>query len=116
MNQIERLAQEALGAVQSTARQGRREYGDEQFVRGFKAAAGISLRRVEEKLDAFQEQMKAAKIPKADLPVYAALVDLKSEFEAEYDRFWRNTDVDWRPTRPVVTGVVRRRTDPLSEE
>ncbi len=39
---------------------------------------------------------------------YAHLDEVKSEIEADCDRYWRGSGVDWRPPKPVAKAVIRR--------
>ncbi|MFD1375462.1 hypothetical protein ACFQ4U_03755 [Micrococcus antarcticus] len=75
---------------------------------GFTRAASMTLRLIQEKLAVFQKQMKGPGLNKGEQAVYAQLSELKSEIEAEYDRYWQGTGVDWRPSKPVVKGVIRK--------
>lgn len=84
------------------------EHGDFKFQRGFTSAAGIALRSIQTKLDDFREQMKASGLSPAEQAIYAHLDELRSEIEADCDRYWRGTGVDWRPLKPVARGAVRR--------
>lgn len=97
-----------MDTVRDSAREAIGEHGDFKFRRGFTSAAGITERCIQRKLDDFREQMKGTGLSQAEQVVYAHLDELKSEIEAECDRFWRGTGVDWRPLKPVAKGVVRR--------
>ena len=46
---------------------------------------------------------------------YAQLDELKSEIEAECDRYWRGSGIDWRPLKPVAKGVVKRADESQSD-
>ena len=111
-NRMQQVSQFALDAVRESARQARSDHGDDQHRKGFTSSAGIALRRIQEKLDAFREQMKGAGLTKAEQAVYAQLEELKSEIEADYDRYWRGSDIDWRPPKPVAKGVIRPAEEP----
>ena len=100
-----------MGSVRDSARQAMSEHGDFKFQRGFASAAGISLRRIQAKLDDFRQQMKDAGLSRAEQAVYAHLDELKSEIEAECDRFWHGSGVDWRPLKPVAKAVMRQTDD-----
>jgi hypothetical protein len=103
-----------MDAVRDSAQHPMGEHGDAQFQRGFTAAAGIAQRRVQEKLDGLREQMKGAGLSPAEQAVYAHLDELKSEIEAECDRYWRGSGVDWRPLKPVAKAVRRQVDEPKS--
>lgn len=113
-NRMQQVGQFALDTVRESARQTMNNHGDDRYRAGFTRAAGITLRRVQEKLDAFREQMKGAGLTKAEQTVYAQLEELKSEVEADYDRYWRDSGVDWRPPTPMAKGTVRRREESKS--
>lgn len=116
MNEIQRLAQKALGAVQNSTQQERRAYGDERYLKGFTSAADISLRCIEKKLDTFKEQMKGGSLSKPEQAVNAGLIDLKSEIEAECRRFWHSSGIDWHPSTPIAKRVVRPDNEATSDE
>lgn len=83
-------------------------HGDARFERGFSAAAGIALRQIQKRLDDLREQMKGKGLSQAEQAFYAHLDELKSEIEADCDRYWRGSGVDWRPPKPVAKAVIRR--------
>jgi hypothetical protein len=103
-------------AVREGARQRLSEHGDDKFRRGFSNAAGLALRRIQEKIDAFKEQMKGPGLTKAEQAIYAQLDELKSEIEADCDRYWRGSGVDWRPPKQIAKRVVRRTDEPQLED
>jgi hypothetical protein len=105
---IRQASEFVMDTVHDSALQTRTEHGDFKFQRGFTSAAGITLRRVQAKLDDFREQMKGSGLSQAEQAIYAHLDELRSEIEADCDRYWRGTGVDWRPLKPVVKGAVRR--------
>ncbi len=111
---IRQAGQFVKDAVQDSARQTLRDYGDDSHRKGFAGAAGITLRRVQEKLDALKEQMRGQGLTKAEQAIYAQLDELKSEIEADYDRYWRGSGVDWRPPKPVARRAVRQTGEPHS--
>ncbi len=84
------------------------DHGDVRFARGFSSAAGIALRQIQKRLDDLREQMKGGGLSQAEQAFYAHLDELKSEVEADCDRFWRGTGVNWRPLKPVARGIIRR--------
>jgi hypothetical protein len=84
------------------------DHGDARFVGGFSAAAGIALRQIQKRLDDLREQMKGKGLSQAEQALYAHLDELKSEIEADCDRYWRGSGVDWRPLKPVAKAVIRR--------
>lgn len=71
--------------AQESARQVLSDHRDDGHIRGFTSAAGIALRRIQEKLDAYREQMKGPGLSKSEQANYAQLDELKSEIEAECD-------------------------------
>lgn len=105
---IRQATQYAVDAVRDSAQQRVIDQGDAQFQRGFTRAAGITQRRIQLKLDGFREQMKGSGLGPAEQAVYAHLDELKLDIEADCDRFWQGSGVDWRPRKPVAKGVVRR--------
>lgn len=92
------------------------DHHDDGRIRGFSSAAGIALLRIQEKLDAYREQMKGPGLSKSEQASYAQLDELKSEIEAEYDRYWRGSGIDWRPLKPVAKGTVRRPIESKSDD
>ena len=104
IHQVGRFMQDVL---QEPARQKLSDHGDEMLRRGFTQAAGISLRLVQEKLDALKEQMTGPGLSKVEQAIYANLDELKSELEAGFDRYWQGSDVNWRARKRVAKGVVR---------
>ncbi len=95
-------------ALNESARQARKEHEDAMHLRGFSSAAGIALGCIEEKLDGFKQQMKGPGLTKTEQAAYAQLDELKSEVEANLDRYWRGSGLEWRPPRPIAKGVRRR--------
>lgn len=102
--------------AQESARQVLSDHRDDGNIRGFTSAAGIALRRIQEKLDAYREQMKGPGLSKSEQANYAQLDELKSEIEAECDRYWRGSGIDWRPLKPVAKGVVKRADESQSDD
>lgn len=113
---IRRVSEFMRDAVQESARQTLSHHRDDGRRRGFTKAAGITLRRIHGKLDSLKEQMKGPGLTKAEQAIYAQLDELRSEIEADYDRYWQDSGVDWRPPKPAAKGVVRRSGDSQSEE
>lgn len=111
---IRQAGQIVVDAVRDSAQETMRDHGDERFQRGFTAAAGIALRQIQEKLDDLREQMKGAGLSQAEQAIYAHLDELKSEIEADCDRYWRGSDVHWRPMKPVAKLVIRQADEPES--
>ncbi|WP_248146297.1 hypothetical protein [Microbacterium aoyamense] len=111
---IRRVGEFVGDALQEGARQAKAEIRDSAHREGFTSAAGITLRRVEHELDALRKRMKGEgpKLTQADLAVYAELEELRADIEAEFDRYWRGSGIDWRPRKPVAQGVVRRVHEP----
>lgn len=103
-------------AAQESARQVLSDHHDSGQIRGFSSAAGIALRRIQEKLDTYREQMKGPGLSKSEQASYAQLDELKSEIEAEYDRYWRGSGIDWRPLTPVAKGIVKRASESQSDD
>lgn len=87
---------------------------DDMQLKGFTSAAGISLRRIQAKIDLFRERMNApgTSLTKAEQTVYSQLVELESEIEADFDHYWRRVGVDWRPRKPIAKAVIRRPASP----
>lgn len=111
---MRRAGQFVKDAVQDSARQTLDDHGDDSHRKGFTDAAGITLRHVQEKLDALKEQMRGQGLTKAEQAIYAQLDELKSEIEADYDGYWQGRGVDWRPPKPVAKRVVRQTGEPHS--
>ncbi|MBM7804184.1 hypothetical protein JOD57_000021 [Geodermatophilus bullaregiensis] len=112
-DRIREAGQFLKGTVRESARQTLHDHGDDEHRRGFTSAAGISLRRIHARIDALKEQMKGPGLTKAQQAIYAQLDELQSELEADYDRYWQGSGVDWRPLKPVAKGVVIRQTGEL---
>lgn len=98
--------------VQDAVKQTIRDQEDHKHQQGFTAAASISLHQIQAKLDLFKEQMRGPGLSKAEQMVYSQLEDLKTDLKAGFDRYWRHTDVDWRPAKPVAKGVVKQAGSP----
>ena len=111
---IQQAGQFVKDAVRDSARQARSDHGDAMYQRGFTSAAGIILRRIQERIDGFREQMKGPGLTKAEQAIYAQLDELKSEIEADCDRYWQGSGVDWRPLKPVAKAVIRQTGEPAS--
>lgn len=105
LRQASEFVMEAIGtSVRQTVAD--HEYVEHQ--RGFTSATGIALRLIQDKLDGFKEQMKGPGLGQTEQAVYAHLDELKSDIEADYDRYWRGNGVNWRPLKPVAKAVIRR--------
>ena len=107
-NQFQKAGEFLRDAAQESARQVLSDHHYEGYIRGFSRAAGIALHRIQEKLDAYREKMKGPGLSKSEQASYAQLDELRSEIEAEYDRYWRSSGIDWRPLKPVAKGIVKR--------
>ena len=97
-----------MDAARESLRQSMAEHGDARFQRGFTSAAGIALRQLDEKLEGFRGRMKSGELTSTEQAIYAHLDELKSEIEANCDRFWGDSGVDWRPLTPVARAVSSR--------
>lgn len=95
------------GAVRDSARQAMQGHGEAEFQKGFTCAAKFSLRLIQKKLEELRDQMKGPGLSQAEQAVYAHLDELKFEIEAEYDHFWHNHGIDWRPQKPLVKARMR---------
>ncbi|MBM2621832.1 hypothetical protein JIG36_40645 [Actinoplanes sp. LDG1-06] len=84
------------------------DHGDAHFARGFSAAADITLRQIQKRLNDLRGQMKGAGLSQAEQTFYAHLDELESEIVADCDRYWRGSGVDWRPLMPTAKAAVRR--------
>lgn len=104
---IRQAGQVVVDALRDSAQQTMNDHRDAGHLKGFTRAAGITLRRIQEKLDGFREQMKGAGLGQSEQAVYAHLDELKSEIEADCDRYWQGTGVDWRLPKPVAKAVIR---------
>ncbi|MGO4383397.1 hypothetical protein [Specibacter sp. RAF43] len=105
-----------MDTVQESARRTTSDHHDDGHREGFTRAAGITLRRIQEKLDVLKEQMRGTSLTKVEQAVYAELDDLKSEIEADFDRYWQGSGVEWRPLKPVVKKVIRQTGESQSED
>lgn len=112
---VQQAGEWVLGVVRDSAQQTMRDHGDVQFQRGFTRGADITLSRIQEKLDVLREQMKGAGLGKVEQAIYAHLDELKSEIEADCDRYWRGSGVDWRPSKPVAKALNHRAQSPEVE-
>jgi hypothetical protein len=101
-----------IDAVRDSAQQTMNDHGDSKYQRGFTRATGITLSHIQEKLDGFREQMKGSGLGQTEQAIYAHLDELKSEIEADCDRYWQGTGVDWRPLKPVAKAVIQRADEP----
>jgi hypothetical protein len=108
-DRIRKAGEFVRDAVVESAQQRASDRDLEMQVRGFKGAAAITLRLIEDKIDTFTERMKGPGLNKSEQAAYAALLDLRSEIEADCDRYWRDYAVDWRPLKRVVKGKVTLR-------
>ena len=50
--------------------------------------------------------MKGPGLSKSEQANYAQLDELKSEIEAECDRYWRGSGIDWRPLKRLFLPEV----------
>ena len=105
---VRKAGQFIMDAVRDSVQETMSDHGDAHFERGFSAAAGIALRQIQKRLDDLREQMKSKGLSQAEQAFYAHLDELKSEIEADCDRYWRGSGVDWRPLKPVAKAVIRR--------
>ena len=101
-NHFQKAGEFLRDTVQESARQVLSDHRDDGHIRGFSSAAGIALRRIQEKLDAYREQMKGPGLSKSE--------------QAECDRYWRGSGIDWRPLKPVAKGVVKRANESQSDD
>ena len=115
-NHFQKAGEFLRDTVQESARQVLSDHHYDGHIGGFRRAAGIALRRIQEKLDAYREQMKGPGLSKSEQASYAQLDELKSEIEAECDRYWRGSGIDWRPLKPVAKGVVKRANESQSDD
>lgn len=104
---ISQAGQIVVEAVRDSVHQAVSRQSAVGYERGFARAAGITLRRIQETLDGFREQMKGSGLSPCEQAVYAHLDELRSEIEAACDSYWQGSGVDWRPLRPVVKGRIR---------
>lgn len=105
---IQQVGQFVQDTVQKAARQRLTDHGDDEHMRGFTKAASISLGLVQNEIDALKEQMKSPGLSKAEQAHCAHLEELKSQIEAEFDRYWQGSGFDWHPPKPlIVKGVIR---------
>lgn len=106
---VRQAAQFAVDAVRDSAQQQVIDQGDAQFRRGFTRAASITQRHLQRRLDEFREQMKRAGLGPNEQAVFAHLDELKSDIEADCDRYWQRSGVDWRPPKQVAKATIRRK-------
>lgn len=112
---LRQAGQMLVDAARDSAHQAIGDHGDAKYQRGFSRAIGIASRRIQAKLDDFREQMKGSGLSQAEQAVYAHLDELKSEIEADCDRYWRGSGVDWRPVKQVARTVTPPEEDSGSE-
>lgn len=106
MNDQARQARDSItGLLREFALRESRKIRNEGHAKGFKSAAGIALRRIQGKLDGFKEQMTGPGLNKVDQAVYARLEELKSEIEADCERYWRGSGIEWRLPRPSARAL-----------
>ncbi|GAA3185598.1 hypothetical protein GCM10010531_44740 [Blastococcus jejuensis] len=111
-DRIKQAGQFIESAVKDAIGQKVSEHGDHMFQSGFSSAAGITLRRIDAKLESFEERMKGSGLTKTEQAVCAQLDELKAEIEADCDRFWRGSGVEWRPPKQIAKGVRRSTQEP----
>ncbi len=111
-DRLRQIGKFVTDTIQEAAQQKTSDHGDYRQLKGFTSAAGISLRLLQNKIDAFKEQMKGAGLSKTDQAIYTHLDELKSEIEAQFDRHWQGSGVDWRPPKPVVKGTIKQAGEP----
>jgi hypothetical protein len=106
---MHQAGQIVVDAIRQSGRETMSNHGDARFENGFTEAAGIALRQLQNKLDGLKEQMKGPGLGQAEQALYVHLDEMKSQFEADCDRYWRGSGVDWRPLKPVARAVIRPR-------
>ncbi|WP_417373418.1 hypothetical protein [Glutamicibacter protophormiae] len=105
---IRQTGKQIADTVKESSRRAFKAQLEDRYQKGFTRATSITLRLIQAKLDVFQEQMKGRGLNKGEQSVYAQLSELKTEIEADYDRYWQGSDVDWRPLKPVVKAAIRQ--------
>lgn len=106
---MRQAGQIVMDAVRDSGLETMSDHGHARFENGFTAAVGIALRQIQNKLDGLREQMKGPGLSQAEQAFFAHLDELKYEIEADCDRYWRGSGVDWRPLKPVAKAVIRPR-------
>lgn len=108
---IRQAGEYVVDVLRDSVRQTMSDHGDSKYLQGFTQAAGISLRRIQDRLDGLREQMKASGLSPAGQAVYAHLDEVRSEIEEDCDRYWQGAGVDWRPPKPVARAIRRHADD-----
>lgn len=103
-------------AVQEPVQQRLKEHGDDQHRKGFTQAASISLGFLQAEIDLLKERMKGPGLAKSEQARCANLEELKSKIESDFDRYWRGSDVDWRPRKPVAKARIVPRDPDRTED
>lgn len=106
MDRIRQMGQEIQDSIRESAKQAQGERDGNVHLSGFRAAYRISARRLEESIAALKAKLAAGELKQIEQVVLSRLEQLRSEMEADFDRYWQEADVDWRPAKPVAT-VVR---------
>lgn len=115
MHQLIQRASEFLrGTAQEVIQRRMKEDGDARQLRGFTAAASISLRLVQSDLDALKERMKNPGLNKTEQALYVHLEELQAKINAGFDGYWEGSGYDWHPSKPLVKTVRMER--PLKPE
>lgn len=107
VGRMRQAGQTVMDTVRDSTNEVMSDHGQVQFEKGFTAAAGIALRQIQKRLDGFREQMKGPGLDQAEQAVFAHLDELKSEIEADCDRYWRSSGVNWRPLTTVANAIIR---------
>lgn len=111
-DRLRQIGKFVTDTIQEAAQQKSSDRGDYRQLKGFTKAAGISLRLIQDKIDAYKEQMKGPGLNKTDQAIYTHLDELKCEIEAQFDRHWQGSGVDWRPPKSVVKGAIKQAGEP----
>ncbi|MDI2019994.1 hypothetical protein [Paenarthrobacter nicotinovorans] len=92
-------------AVEEGRQRALQSISDEEELKGFTNAAEISLRQIQEHLDALKLRMDKPGLTKAEQLIFRQLDQLKSELEAAFEFYWKHTEVDWRPPQVIAKAL-----------
>ncbi|WP_147361897.1 hypothetical protein [Clavibacter phaseoli] len=97
--------------VQEPLQQYRREREDARSLQGFRTAAAITLRALDGRIDELKQQLLGGSLSSLQQPLLFELEALRTKLEDDYDIYWRGTDADWRPIKPIAKAILRPQQD-----
>jgi len=75
---------------------------------GFFRAAEATMQLIDHALEGFTDAMVNMGLSKSEQATYVRLLQLKTDIEASYDRYWSGTGLDWRLQHPAAKAVIPR--------